>query len=117
MEEEKQFTQKESANSTDNKSGVSQEEKNIALLSYLFLLFLIPLLLKRDSDFAQFHARQGLVLAIAWFVAMIFGMIPFLGILLWLFCLVLSIMGIVNALSGQKKELPLIGKYAEQFKI
>jgi len=29
----------------------------------------------------------------------------------------LSILGIVNALSGQKKELPLIGKYAEQFKI
>ncbi len=101
----------------DQSSSVSQEEKNIAVLSYLFLLFLVPLLLKRDSDFAQFHAKQGLVLAIAWFVVMIFGMIPFVGMLLWLFCLVLSIIGIVNALSGQKKPLPVIGKYADSFKI
>ncbi len=98
-------------------SSVSPEEKNIAVLSYLFLLFLVPLLLKRDSEFAQFHAKQGLVLAIAWFVVMIFGMIPFIGMLLWLFCLVLSIIGIVNALSGQKKPLPIIGKYADNFKI
>lgn len=93
----------------------------IAILSYLGILVLIPLLLEKKDEFVKFHAKQGLVLlmaeAILWFVSWI----PILGWLAGLiggmFCLVLTILGIVNVLSGKKTPLPLLGQYAEKFKI
>ena len=91
---------------------VKQEDRNIALLSYLFLLVLIPLLTKRENEFVMFHAKQGVVLAIVWFIA------PFtfiLAPLFYLFSLIMSIMGIMNVLNGKKQELPLIGKFAKKF--
>jgi hypothetical protein len=33
------------------------DNKLVAALSYIWILFLIPLLAKRDSKFCQFHAK------------------------------------------------------------
>ena len=93
----------------------------IAILSYIGILVLIPLLAAKDDEFAQYHAKQGLVLFITVVVGMFIGAVPILGWILAplisLVCLVLAIIGIVNVLKKQKKELPIIGKYAKQFKI
>jgi len=46
-----------------------KEGKSLAWLSYLGLLFLIPLLAGKDNRFAKFHAKQGMVLyfyTLAW---------------------------------------------------
>lgn len=98
-----------------------EDNKAIAALSYLGLLVLIPLLAKKDSPFAQFHAKQGLVLLIAWVIIGFVSWIPFVGwvvgILGAIFLFVLFIMGLVNSLSGQVDELPLIGQYAKNFNI
>ena len=79
-----------------------QENKIIALLSYLGILVLVPLLAKKDSPYAQFHAKQGLVLLIAWIIITIIFIIPILGWLIGTVCyiilLVLAIVGIINAL-------------------
>ncbi len=96
---------------------VSSDEKLLGAIAYIFLLFLVPLLGKRESEFAQFHAKQGLILAIAWFVLMILGMIPFLGWLIImplgsLFLILLTVLGILNAMTGKTVELPVIGRYA-----
>ncbi len=97
----------------------------LALLSYLWILFLVPLLAAKDDEFAQFHAKQGLVLFIFW-VAIWIASIPLLiiPILGWLVILVayiaafvFFIMGIVNVLKGKKKELPVIGKFAKKFNL
>lgn len=89
------------------------ENKWVAVLSYLGVLFLIPLLAKRDSKFAQFHAKQGLVIVIgelfAWFP--VFGWV--LGIILFVF----SVMGIINVLSGEMKKLPVVGDLAEKINL
>lgn len=91
---------------------VSKEEKNVAALSYLFILFLVPLLTKKDSKFAQFHAKQGLILTICWFIASFtFILVP----LAYLFCLVLMVIGFMNVMSGKMDPLPVIGKLAEKF--
>jgi len=37
-----------------------EENKVLAIISYFWLLCLIPLLAKKDSPFAQFHAIRGL---------------------------------------------------------
>lgn len=98
-----------------------EENKIIAAIGYIGVLCLIPLLAKRESKFAQFHGKQGLVLFIAWIVIWVIGIIPFLGWLIAflgsLVLLVLSIMGIVQALSGKYWKLPFLAKYAEKINL
>lgn len=55
---------------------------------------------KKDDEFAKHHLNQTLIL-------IIIGIIP-LGIT-QLFATVLWIMGIINAIQGEAKPLPLIG--------
>lgn len=88
-----------------------EENKLIAVLSYLGILFLIPLLAKKDSPYAQFHAKQGMVL----FILSLFLVIPFLNFLIGIVFLILWIIGIINVLSGKMAELPLIGQFAKKF--
>jgi len=97
------------------------DNKVIAILSYIGVLCLIPLLMKKDDKFVFFHAKQGLVLFIVEIITYFVLMIPILGwiiapiaSLIWL---VLSIIGIVNVLGGEMKELPILGKYAGKIKI
>ena len=84
-----------------------EQNKVFAILSYFWILWLIPLLAAKESKFARFHANQGLVLFIA---SIICGIVPILGWLLSIVVLVFAIMGIVSAVQGQAKDLPLIGK-------
>jgi len=97
------------------------DNKVIAILSYIGVLCLIPLLMKKDDKFVFFHAKQGLVLFIVEIITYFVLMIPILGwiiapiaSLIWL---TLSIIGIVNVLGGEMKELPILGKYAGKIKI
>jgi uncharacterized membrane protein len=82
-------------------------------LGYLGILCLIPLLAKKDSKFAQFHAKQGLILLIGEF----FVWIPFLGWILGIIILVFWIMGIINVFSGKMKALPIVGELAAKINI
>lgn len=50
----------------------------MAALGYLAFLFIIPVKMRRDSMFVQFHARQGGVLFGLWFA---FLFIVFIGLL------------------------------------
>lgn len=98
-----------------------EENKVVAAIGYLGILFLVPLLAKKDSPYAQFHAKQGMVLFIFSIILGFIMIIPFLGWIIgavgYLFTVVLFIMGLVNALGGKKQPLPLIGQFAEQIKI
>ncbi|MGC5327837.1 DUF4870 domain-containing protein [Brevibacillus sp. SYSU BS000544] len=99
------------------KSDPADVEKNkvMALLSYL--IFFIPLLAARESPFAMYHANQGLILFLAaLFINVIGTIIPIIGWFILipignLLVLVYAVMGIINALNGQTKPLPLIGKF------
>lgn len=96
-----------------------EQNKGLAVISYIGPLFIIPLLTAKDSEFAMFHANQGLLLFIAevvfWVVVIVLALVPFLGPLImlagWLFLLVLFILGIVNAAGGVTRELPVIGRW------
>jgi len=112
-----------------NEEEVSQEESEeesdginaIAIFSYLGILFLIPLLAAKDDDFAQYHAKQGLTLFVVVVIGMFVGAVPIIGWLLAPFislaAIILGIIGIINVFKGKKKQLPLIGQYADQFDI
>lgn len=111
-----------------------ENNKIMALLSYIGLLFLVPLFAAKDSRYAQFHVNQGIVFCIASIAFAIiqgilfgigfafFAFIPFLGlvlgVLIWILQFVLSIpfillmiLGIYNSVQGKAQELPIIGKY------
>jgi uncharacterized membrane protein len=83
-----------------------------AVLAYLWILCLIPVLMKKDDDFVRFHTRQGLALFIVEIAIGILAIIPFIGpivyMLGYIICGALSIAGIVQVLRGNKWEMPLI---------
>ena len=94
------------------------QNKAMAVLSYLGILFLIPILSAPNSPYARFHSNQGIILFIAGFIYGVAGgvlsVIPFVGSIFFgafgLLIFVFTILGIFNAASGKAKELPLIGK-------
>lgn len=113
------------------------DNKVFALLSYIGILVLVPLIAAPKSKFARFHANQGLVLLIgeaAYSVArgVLLGVLRVLreftlfggavfGPVYWivniitglfsLVFLVFAIVGIINAAQGKAKELPFISRF------
>ena len=90
-----------------------EKNKVMALLAYI--IFLIPLLAAKDSKFARFHTNQSLVLFLGGIIASVVAVIPVIGWIVapiaGLVITVLAIIGILNALNGRAKELPVIGKF------
>jgi len=94
-----------------------EENKVMAVLAYIWILVLIPILAAPNSKFAKYHANQGLILLIfgvvGGIVGGLLGLIPYVG---WVFGtligiadLIFMVLGIVNAVNGEEKPLPLIG--------
>ena len=90
-------------------------EKNKVMAVLAYILFFIPLLAAKDSKFARFHTNQGLVLFLGGIIASVVAVIPVIGWIIapiaGLVITVLAIIGILNALNGKAKELPVIGKF------
>ncbi len=89
-----------------------EKNKTMAILAYF--IFFLPLVTDaKNSPFAKFHANQSLILLLGFFILMFINVIPFLGQLLWfvgsIALFVFWIMGLMNAVNGKMKELPLIG--------
>lgn len=110
----------------DNTSEFEQEDINqnkvMAVLAYIGILVLVPLLAAPNSKYARYHANQGLLLFIAEIclgvVMGIFILIPVLNIIIGilggivsLLFFVFAIIGIVNACQGKAKGLPIFGKF------
>lgn len=105
--------------STPTEGGVKKPNVLMALIAYI--IFFIPLLTDDKNDpFVKFHVKQGLVLFLVSVGGnMVLGMIPILGGLAMLpfnlALFVLWVLGIMNALAGKEKSLPLVGKLGESF--
>lgn len=99
----------------------SEQGNAIAVLSYLGILVVIPLLVAKDDEFVNYHTKQGLVLLVAGVIGMVIGVVPIIGWILAPFItlawLIFAILGIINVLKNEKKELPIIGQYADKFNI
>lgn len=102
-----------STKKTNAKDPNAEPDKNMAALSYAWILCLAPLLGKRKSKFAQFHAKQGLIL----FVLSIFTVVPFFGQLLMLALVVVSVMGIVKTLNGEWWKIPFIYGWSKKINL
>ena len=91
-----------------------EKNKVMAILAYIGILVIIPIICAKDSKFAKFHANQGLILFILALVCSALSKLPVIG---WLFGIVdlavviLAVVGIVYAAQGKAKELPIIGNW------
>ncbi len=83
--------------------------KVVAALSYVSILFIIPLLLKKDSDFCQFHARQGLII-------FLFNWLFFIPGLNLIF-LIIVVVSIVKTVDGKKWKIPFVYEWSKKFNI
>ncbi len=106
-----------------------EEGKGMAILAWIF--WIIPLLAARDKRFAMFHTQQALALWITivviyiamWILTMLVSLISdtltcIISILMfipWIVFVVFWIMGLITAIQGKAKELPIIGKFGSKF--
>lgn len=89
----------------------SGHNKVLAALSYVNILFLLPLLFAQDDEFAKFHARQGARLFVCNAIGTVLGAIFSIGWIINLLLIYLMIVGIKNALNDKWEPLPYIGKF------
>lgn len=114
-----------------------QNNKGIAWLSYLGIFLLIPLFARKTSEYCKYHVKQGATLFctyLAYLIASnillaiigaifpgtnyylfvapspVYSIFSTIFSLVYIFFLVVIIIGIVNAVKGEKKELPLLGQ-------
>ncbi len=120
------------------KTAVEQEEKSeadignhraMAILSYIPVLVIIPLVFGQQSRFVRYHTNQGFLLfileALRWgIMSVLYTALPLMfkshpilalfgllnGAISFLF-LAFAIVGLLHVVGGQCQELPAIGKY------
>ena len=88
--------------------------KLMAVLAYLNILVLVPIFCAKDSKFAKFHANQGLVLFIIEILCGVLAKIKIIGWIFWLLgaaAVVMAVFGIIYAVQGKAKELPVVGNW------
>jgi uncharacterized membrane protein len=108
-------------------AGAPSSNRNVMIvLSYLWLLALVPLLTEKEDKEVQWHAKHGLVLMIAEFVlwiviSVVLGAIPLIGCIGLLFTpllmlgeLVVHIMAMMKGLNGQRLIIPGISEFANK---
>jgi uncharacterized membrane protein len=110
------MAKKKTAQKTTKTADV-EENRQVAALSYIWVLVLIPLLTKRDSEFAQFHAKQGLILFIIEILAGFVFWSPIVGQLIALGLLIVAIVGAVKSLNGNWWKIPYIYEWSKKIKL
>src|SRR5208283_5649100 len=92
--------------------------KMYAVLAYLSIFCIVPLILKKNNVFVLNHGRQGLVLFVAEVATLVISIVfpwAFRPLLFILFGF--SFWGMVMAIRGQCVELPSIARIAEKITI
>jgi uncharacterized membrane protein len=112
--------------------GAQSSNRGIMIvLSYLWLLALVPLLVEKEDKEVQWHAKHGIVLMVAeivlWIAITIISFIissvsvalgcvvSLLTFGLWLGILVVHVLCIVKGVNGQRFLIPGVSDYASRF--
>ncbi|MDP3985212.1 MAG: hypothetical protein Q8P82_00455 [bacterium] len=92
-----------------------ESNKWFSALAYLWILFLIPLLARPKSPFAQAHAKQGMVLFAVQIISSLVVWVPIIGPV-WNVVIVffIPIMALARTLAGRYWAIPIIDNYARK---
>lgn len=106
--------------------GTSSDRTLMLVLSYLWLASLVPFFTKKDDPEIQWHAKNGLVMAVGYTaIAIIFAVIghmfPLVGCLtffvpcaLFIAYVIVQILCITKAVNGQRMRVPVLTDFAEK---
>jgi len=87
--------------------------KTMGIIAYI--LFIIPLFVEpaKNSPYAKFHINNAMLIWIGYIATWIIGFIPILGWIIAFVCnialFVFWIIGLIGAINGEARKLPLIG--------
>lgn len=103
-------------------SSTGVDPKIVSIVSYVALIgWIVGMVLNNPkSELASFHLRQSLGLHALFALSGIVAIVPILGwiatIVGWLLAVVLWIIGLIGAIDGKMKPVPLLGeKFQEWF--
>lgn len=102
-------------------SDYEKQGKTAAIVAYITLIgTIIALFMNNDSknQFASFHIRQALGLWIMFYVLIALAGIfrsDFIHFGFWIFSIILIIYGLITATREEKKEVPLVGKFFQEW--
>jgi uncharacterized membrane protein len=123
---------KKTENKNMSNSELKEKDHNLAaILSYIGILVLIPLLaieIKRRDDFIRFHLKQGIVLAVLEIgicvTSSILSVIPIISNIInalsgvvMIAILIVAIIAIVKALEKKEWKIPIISDYTYLVKL
>lgn len=100
-----------------------QGEKFLAAIGYFSFLCILPLVLKPQSAFCQFHGKQGLILTVfflifSWIIAVLAGMVfgAYLAVhnIMVIIHVLFAFYGVYWAFKGEQKKIPLFGEFVKQ---
>lgn len=109
---------------TETSAVLVEEGKTMAIVAYITIFgLLIAFILNNEkkNPFTAYHIRQSLGLGITGIALSIISYVPFVGWLISMLgsilLLVLWVLGLISALNGQEKPVPVLGeKFQEWFK-
>ena len=96
--------------STENK--VEIDPKVIGIIAYLTLIgWIVALILNSSakSEFGSFHIRQALGIGL---LGLLLAFIPVIG---WILTIILVIIGLMSAINGEQKTVPVVGEYFQEW--
>ena len=102
-------------------TGTVQEGKTIAIISYITIIGLVIAFIMNQNKknyFASFHIRQATGIAALELVISVLSRylnLGMIGNILGLAALALSIIGIIGAVQGQEKKIPLLGDHFQEW--
>jgi uncharacterized membrane protein len=108
---------------------VSTEDRTVAILTYITIIgFIIAIVMhsSKKTTLGAFHLRQGLGLFVTglviWIPGIIISLIPFVNflmIIIWplvgISLFVLWVMGLIAAVNGQQKPMPVMGEHYQKW--
>ncbi|MFO7790736.1 MAG: hypothetical protein R6V32_09210 [Bacteroidales bacterium] len=89
--------------------------KTTAIIAHITLIgWIIAIVINSNekNEFASYYIRQLLGLFLA---ALVLGWIPIIGWLLSIGIFVLWLISLIGAVQGEKKEVPLVGHYFQEW--
>jgi uncharacterized membrane protein len=112
--------------------GAASSNRGVMIvLSYLWILALVPLLTEKDDQEVRWHAKHGIVLMVAEFAFwIVFGIltnllavatlglgciVAMVGPLIGLGILALHVFAIVQGLNGKRLIVPVVSEFADKF--
>ena len=99
----------------------SYDPKIVGIVAYITLIGWIVALIMNNpkTEYGSFHIRQSLGIMLLFLVSGFVMIVPILGVLAgrvgYIAALVLWIIGLVGAIQGEKKPVPLIGEKSQEW--